>query len=481
MAHMPPQGWPQGGQFQNRPRVNASDFRHPHEIAASVGTIAVSIIILFVFGALINQLVAIIVPLVLTIAGVLLAGVAHKGHMVQVGPNQFPHLYRMANDIAYKLDMNVPHIYVKQSPVINAFASGFGSHRTVVFHSALLESMNEREIATVMAHEFGHIKCNHIIYLILQQLAAGGLMGSLMFMPLKWLFFYASRMAEFSADRAALIGTNDIQACVTSEIKLSVGANMFNQMNIQAYMQQIDEFNSSLASKFIEVIQDQTHPMTVNRILAVIRFYRSPEYQRLAAAHGKAGTSTLTAGNVGTRDLFHRVASKAEYERDVNVMQQGQQNRMLQQAAPPQQPQPAPYQQPAYPQQPFQQPQAAPSISCGNCGVPLEPYAKFCVRCGTPVAGTAPTAQPEAQQAPAPAPAPGPQPQVVRRVVRAGQPDAAPLATPAPMQQVPVAPAVQTPPPAPVAPAPSQNLCPSCKQAVEPGSKFCGNCGQAMH
>jgi hypothetical protein len=67
----------------------------------------------------------------------------------------------------------------------------------------------------------------------------------------------------------------DIQACVTSEIKLAVGPKLYEQMNIRAYVQQIAEFNSQTSSKFIELLSNSTHPMTINRIQAILRFYRS--------------------------------------------------------------------------------------------------------------------------------------------------------------------------------------------------------------
>ncbi len=458
-----------GSQYPSRPRVTANDIRYEWELAANVGTIAVGLLLLLVIGQFVNILVAAVIPIVFTLLGMVFINLSNKGSMVQISEVQFPHLYRMSQEVAHNLDMELPAIFVTQSPILNAYATGLFGQRTVVLHSALLEQMSLDEVKAVIAHEFGHIKLNHIMYGILQNITVSGFLGNIIFMPIRWLFFFASRAAEYSADQAALIGTMNLQACVTSEIKLAVGAKLYEQMNIQAYLLQIEEFSHTKGSKFIEILNDATHPMTVNRILHVIRYYRSPNYQRLAASHGRSGTTTLTSGQVGTRDLFQRVAAKAEYQRDMERGASGS-------AVP--QPQPStPYQQSAPAFMPPVQAQPAyavtpPAVTCGGCGLPLEAHARFCVRCGTPVAGmTAPQhtpPAPQAQFAPAPAPAAAPAEQaaarVVRRVVRASGPDQV-----APVSQAPVE-------AAPVAPAPVN--CTSCGQPLGTGAKFCGNCGQ---
>lgn len=472
MSHMHPHQPPSGG-YVPGPQVRADDFRHEHELAAGIGSVVVAVLILLVFGALTNALVPVLIPVILSVIGIYVANITNKGHMVQVTQNQFPELFRTSQEIAWRLNMPLPNLYIKQSPILNGYAVGLIGSGTVVLHSALLDQMTHDEVATIIAHEFGHIKCGHTFYLILQQMTVGGIMGNVFFTPLRWLFYYSSRMKEYSADRAALIGTLNLQACVTAEIKLSVGAQLFKQMNIQAYLQQIDDFNNQAGSKLVEFLNDATHPLTVNRIQALLRFYRSPKYQQLAGLFGRAGTTTLTAGAVGTRDLFNRVAAKAEYDRGVQQMQGGGVS-------------------PAGSGQAANALQASTS-HCSTCGVPLESYAKFCARCGTPVAGVgtgaapasqaAPALQPTVQATPPTAPdfqrlergqADGQGPRVVRRVTApppqgASQPVAQPPVASQPMAQEPEA-------PQPVRPT----TCPSCQQPLPPEGKFCGQCGHAI-
>ncbi|MFZ5824862.1 MAG: M48 family metallopeptidase, partial [Bacillota bacterium] len=203
MGPMTPQH-PQGGYAPGRPRVTASDIRYEWEIAANVGTIAVGLLLLLLLGQFLNILVALAVPIFFTLIGLIFVNLANKGSMVQISPVQFPHLYRMSVEAAHNLDMELPAIFVKQSPIVNAYATGLFGQRTVVLHSALLEQLSNEEVKAVIAHEFGHIKLNHILYNILQQVAVSGFLGNLIFMPIRWLFFIASRAKEYSADQASL-------------------------------------------------------------------------------------------------------------------------------------------------------------------------------------------------------------------------------------------------------------------------------------
>jgi STE24 endopeptidase len=50
----------------------------------------------------------------------------------------------------------------KRSGHGNAYFTGFGSNKRIVFFDTLLESLNPPEIEAVLAHELGHFKLKHI-------------------------------------------------------------------------------------------------------------------------------------------------------------------------------------------------------------------------------------------------------------------------------------------------------------------------------
>ncbi|VAW60006.1 Uncharacterized integral membrane endopeptidase Bmul_2226 [hydrothermal vent metagenome] len=51
----------------------------------------------------------------------------------------------------------------KRSSHGNAYFSGFGRNKRIVFYDTLLESLNDDELEAVLAHELGHFKRRHII------------------------------------------------------------------------------------------------------------------------------------------------------------------------------------------------------------------------------------------------------------------------------------------------------------------------------
>lgn len=72
----------------------------------------------------------------------------------------------------------------------NAYFTGFGKSKRIVFFDTLLEHLNENEVEAVLAHELGHFKNNHIIkrlaMMIFSSFIAFALLGWLINQP--WFF-----------------------------------------------------------------------------------------------------------------------------------------------------------------------------------------------------------------------------------------------------------------------------------------------------
>ena len=87
----------------------------------------------------------------------------------------------------------------------NAYFTGFGKNKRIVFYDTLLESLSEDEVEAVLAHELGHFKRKHInkSLLLSAVIAAGG------FAILAWLmrseWFYSSLGVETVSTHAALL------------------------------------------------------------------------------------------------------------------------------------------------------------------------------------------------------------------------------------------------------------------------------------
>ncbi|MEG5220083.1 M48 family metalloprotease, partial [Microcoleus sp. ARI1-A5] len=85
---------------------------------------------------------------------------------VQVGENQLPHLHQLLLDACKTLDLEVPQLYVRQHPMPNAYTFAMrGKQPFVVMHTSLIDLLTDEEVKAVIAHELGHLKCEHGVYL----------------------------------------------------------------------------------------------------------------------------------------------------------------------------------------------------------------------------------------------------------------------------------------------------------------------------
>jgi len=87
----------------------------------------------------------------------------------------------------------------------NAYFTGFGRNKRIVFFDTLLETLNEDEVEAVLAHELGHFKRNHLR----KSLLLTSIFSLLGFALLAWLmrsgWFYTSLGVEVPSTHAALI------------------------------------------------------------------------------------------------------------------------------------------------------------------------------------------------------------------------------------------------------------------------------------
>jgi STE24 endopeptidase len=87
----------------------------------------------------------------------------------------------------------------------NAYFTGFGKNKRIVFYDTLLDSLSEDEVEAVLAHELGHYKRKHIN----KSLLLSGVISFAGFAILAWLmrsdWFYSSLGVETPSTHAALL------------------------------------------------------------------------------------------------------------------------------------------------------------------------------------------------------------------------------------------------------------------------------------
>jgi len=77
----------------------------------------------------------------------------------QIEKKDNPRLFRIVENLSITLGIPTPKIYLIDDPAPNAFATGRDpKHAVVAATTGILEIMDDRELAAVMAHEMGHVQ-----------------------------------------------------------------------------------------------------------------------------------------------------------------------------------------------------------------------------------------------------------------------------------------------------------------------------------
>ena len=88
---------------------------------------------------------------------------AHYGAQ-EVNARTAPRLYGIVKRLADRAKLPMPKVYIIESPVPNAFATGRNpEHAAVAVNTALADLLDEDELAGVLAHELSHVKHRDIL------------------------------------------------------------------------------------------------------------------------------------------------------------------------------------------------------------------------------------------------------------------------------------------------------------------------------
>ena len=173
----------------------------------------------------------------------------------------------------------------KRSAHANAYFTGFGSSKRVVFYDTLLKQLNPGEVDAVLAHEIGHFKHRHIIKRIMG-LFAMSLIG---FALLGWVstqtWFYAGLGV-----RPSLTGGNEALALLL--FMLVVPLFSFFVTPVFAQLSRKHEFEADayavvqtdggdLANALLKLYQDNASTLTPDPVFVKFYYSHPPASERL--------------------------------------------------------------------------------------------------------------------------------------------------------------------------------------------------------
>ena len=140
---------------------------------------------------------------------------------IRLSDKQMPEGYSQLPPVCEKLGIEVPDLYMVQSKSkkdLNAFTGGITTSFVCVT-SELVKQMAPDIVASILAHECGHIVCKHYLYHSLARSFANGIEASpLSKIPalrkhitktLVTALLFWDRCSELSADRAAVLCDED--------------------------------------------------------------------------------------------------------------------------------------------------------------------------------------------------------------------------------------------------------------------------------
>lgn len=198
---------------------------------------------------------------------------------LRVTPAMFGRLHRSLTWACKILDVREPELYVTVDPVPNAFTYGH-TRPFITLTSGLIDMLSDEELFFVIGHEVGHIKAGHVLYgTIARNIAAvmevigqatlgiGALLGQgLIYAILEWY-----RCAELTADRAALLCVQDLDAAHGTFMKLAGGTTrLAAEMDRGEFLRQIrayEDVDRSTLNKAYKILltASRTHPFAIQR------------------------------------------------------------------------------------------------------------------------------------------------------------------------------------------------------------------------
>lgn len=214
---------------------------------------------------------------------------------VLVSEKQYPSMHAMLKEACEVLDLPMPQLYVRQNPVPNAYTLAVqGNKAFIVVHSSLIELLRPEELQAVIAHELGHLKSEHGVWVTMANLLVllststlGGNLGRAMYELLNTQLLLWQRSAEFTCDRAMLLVMQDPRIAMSTLMKLAGGTTRYSdEMDIDEYLTQADQFDKASETRFGRLMRESmtassTHPLPIMRVRELKRWSESNHFRTL--------------------------------------------------------------------------------------------------------------------------------------------------------------------------------------------------------
>lgn len=170
----------------------------------------------------------------------------------------------------------------KRSGHGNAYFTGLGNNKRIVFFDTLIKSLDDEELEAVLAHELGHFKCRHVIKMLIataiMSLVSLGILGWLIDQP----WFYSGLGVEQPSKAAALLLFMLVSPAFT-----------FFMQPISAFFQRKFEFEadsfaaehakaSKMISGLVKLYEENASTLTPDPLYSAFHYSHPPAAIRIA-------------------------------------------------------------------------------------------------------------------------------------------------------------------------------------------------------
>lgn len=214
---------------------------------------------------------------------------------VRVTEKQYPSMHSMLKEACSVLDVPIPQLYVRQNPIPNAYTLAVqGNQPFIVVHSSLIELVTPEELQAVLAHELGHLKSEHGVWVTMANLLVllssstlGSTLGNVVYEVLNRQLLAWQRAAELTCDRAMLLVMQDKKVAMSALMKLTGGVSKYSdEMDLDEFLAQADQFDEASKSRMGSFLRQSitssaTHPLPILRARELNRWSESNHFRSL--------------------------------------------------------------------------------------------------------------------------------------------------------------------------------------------------------
>lgn len=208
---------------------------------------------------------------------------------IRLNENQMPEIYNLLPPICARLGISIPDLYYIKSKEMNAWTSG-STNPYICVTSELVEKVPTELVSSVIAHECGHIACNHVLYHSMAIQLLNGIDSS----PLMKIdavrkyvtptlvnaLLYWYRCSELSADRAAVL----CDGGANQTIDMLLRVHGYDNVNREEFLKQALDLKhfveESDSNKFLEqmIVKEDSHPRLATRVYECFEWTKTKQY-----------------------------------------------------------------------------------------------------------------------------------------------------------------------------------------------------------